>query len=354
MANVLVTGGAGFIGSFIVDELIKEGHFVRILDNLEPQVHAGKIPNYLAKKAEFVKGDVSNYSDFSKALDNIQIVFHEAALVGIEPSMKNVKKFVAANSLGTSILLDLIVNGDFNVKKIIVPSSVGIYGEGLYSCERCGERKSEFRGNEQLKNTSWDLVCSKCKIPMKPISVPEDKPASISNVYALTKFDQESMCMSVGKKYGMPVVVLRYFNVYGPRQSEINPYSGVITKFVSNILSSNPLKLYEDGNQSRDFINVQDVVRSNILAMKSNKANFEIFNVGTGKGATIRNIAEILLEITGSDSRIVVTNEYRNGDVRHCTADTTKIKKLLGFEPEIGLRAGLAEVIDWHKNKKNN
>ena len=192
--------------------------------------------------------------------------------MGIEPSMNNVKKFVATNSLGTSILLDLIVKGNFNVKKIIVPSSVGIYGEGTYVCEICGDKKSEFRSNEQLKNSSWDLMCSKCKTAMKPIPVPEDKHNSISNIYALTKFDQETMCMSVGKKYGIPVVVLRYFNVYGPRQSKINPYSGVITKFVDNILSSKPLKLYEDGNQSRDFINVHDAVQSNILAMKSNKA----------------------------------------------------------------------------------
>lgn len=350
MSNILVTGGAGFIGSFIVDELIRQGHFVRILDNLEPQVHAGKIPPYLNKKAEFVKGDVGNYSDFSKALKDIQIVFHEAALVGIEPSMRNIKKFVAANSLGTSTLLDLAINGNFKVEKIIVPSSVGIYGEGLYVCAKCGEKKSEFRSNEQLKNSSWDLMCPKCKLAMKPIPVPEDKPSSISNVYALTKFDQESMCMSIGKKYGIPVTVLRYFNVYGPRQSAINPYSGVITKFIGNILSSKPLKLYEDGNQSRDFINVHDIVSSNILAMKSNKANFEIFNAGTGKGTTVNKIAETLLEITGADSRIIVTNEYRDGDIRHCTADATKIRKMLGFEPKIDLKTGLMEVVDWYKN----
>ena len=324
------------------------------MDNLEPQIHAGKIPSYLNKKAEFVKGDVSNYLDFSKVLDNIDIVFHEAALVGIGPSMNNVRKFVETNSLGTSVLLDLAVNGDFDIKKIMIPSSVGVYGEGITICKECGEKKSEFRSSEQLANLSWEPMCQKCKMVMTLVPVPEDKPNSISNIYTLTKFDQESMCMLVGKKYGIPVAVLRYFNVYGPRQSTINPYSGAITKFIDNILSHKPLKLYEDGNQSRDFINVQDIVQSNILAMKSNKANFEIFNVGTGKGTTIKKIAETLLEITGSDSKISVTNEYRDGDIRHCTADIIKIRKMLGFEPKINLNTGLMEVVNWHKNKKDN
>src|SRR3989338_4804754 len=232
MSNVLVTGGAGFIGSFIADKLVEKGHFVRIFDSLEPQIHGGKIPAYLNKKAEFAKGDVRNISEFSDALDNIDIVFHEAALVGIEPSFLDPKKFVEVNSLGTANLMHLIRNGKHDVKKVIIPGTVGIYGEGGYLCGKCGERKSEFRGSEELSNSSWEIKCEKCNTAMKPIPVPEDKPFSVSNIYSLTKLDQEIMCMAVGRKYGIPVTVLRYFNVYGPRQSTINPYSGVITKLI--------------------------------------------------------------------------------------------------------------------------
>lgn len=352
MSNILVTGGAGFIGSFIVDELVKQGHFVRIFDNLEPVIHKGEIPSYLNNEAEFIKGDVRNYAELKGALEDIDIVFHEAALVGIEPSLKEPKKFLEANSLGTANLFDIIIKKDFDVKKVIVPSSVGIYGEGLYVCEECGERKSEFRSSEQLKKLSWDLKCSKCNKIMKPLDVPEEKPPSISNVYSMTKFDQEIMSISIGKKYGLPVAVLRYFNVFGPRQSVINPYSGVITKFIDNILSGKPVNLFEDGNQSRDFVNVLDIVQANILAMKNNNANFEVFNVGTGKGTTIKEIAETLMGTMGADLKSTITNEYRGGDVRHCTADITKIKRILGFSPKIELKTGLKQVVEWQKNKR--
>ena len=354
MSNVLVTGGAGFIGSFIVDGLVKKGHFVRIFDNLSDHVHQGKIPSYLNKKAEFVKGDVRNYSEFSKALEDIDIVFHEASLVGIEPSMSNIAGFVSTNSLGTANLLDIIVNKNFNIKKIIIPGSVAIYGESVYVCDKCGERKSEFRRSEQLAKKQWELRCSKCDKEMKVLNIPEDKEPYLNNIYSLTKYEQEVMCMSIGKKYGVPVTVLRYFNVYGPRQSIINPYSGVITKFVDNLLANKAIKIYEDGNQSRDFINVHDVAQSNILAMENSKADFEIFNVGTGEGTTIKKIAETLIELMNINSEPVITNEYRSGDMRHCTADITKIKKVLGFKPQIDLKTGLKQVIEWQKSKDRN
>ena len=351
MSNILVTGGAGFIGSFIVDELVKQGHFVRIFDNLQHQVHGGKIPSYLNNEAEFVKGDVRDYSDFSKALEDIDIVFHEASLVGIEPSMKDVKEFVDINCSGTSNLLDIIIKKDLNIKKIIIPGSVAIYGESVYECEGCGERKSEFRSSEQISKKLWVVRCSKCNKEMKELSIPEDKEPNLNNIYSLTKYDQEVMCLAVGKEYGIPATVLRYFNVYGPRQSAINPYSGVITKFVNNILANKDIQLFEDGKQSRDFVSVHDVVLANILAMKNSKGNYESFNVGTGKATTIQKIADTLIELMNTDIKPIITGKHRVGDIRNCTADIIKIKNLLGYEPKVDLKTGLKEVIEWHKNK---
>lgn len=351
MNNILVTGGAGFIGSFIADELVKQGHFVRIFDNLEPRIHGEKIPSYLNKKAEFIKGDVRDYSDFSKALEDIDIVFHEASLVGIEPSMKDVKEFIDINCSGTANLLDIIIKKDIDIKKIIVPGSVAIYGEAIYVCGECGERKSEFRSSKQLRKKLWGVYCPKCNKEMKAINIPEDKKPYLNNIYSLTKYDQEVMCLSVGKEHGIPVTALRYFNVYGPRQSAINPYSGVITKFINNILANKDIQLFEDGGQSRDFVNIHDVVQANILAMNNSKGNFESFNVGTGEATTIRKIADTLMGLMNADIKFVITEEHRAGDIRNCTADITKIKNLLGYEPEVDLKTGLKEVIEWHKNK---
>lgn len=352
MSNILVTGGAGFIGSFIVDELIKKGHSVRIFDNLANHVHKGKIPSYLNKEAEFMKGDIRDYDNFSKALQDIDIVFHEASLVGIEPSMKDINEFVGTNSLGTANLLDIIVKKNLNIKKIIIPGSVAIYGESIYVCDNCAETKSEFRSDEQLKKKIWDLMCTKCDKEMKVVNIPENKEPYLNNIYSLTKYEQEVMSIVVGKKYGIPVTSLRYFNVYGPRQSVINPYSGVITKFVDSILSNKPINVFEDGNQSRDFVSVHDIMQANILAMESSKADYEAFNVGTGIGTSIKKIAEMIIEIMNPDSKLNITNEYRSGDMRHCTADITKIKTALGFKPEIDLMKGLKEVVEWYKENK--
>ena len=349
MSNVLVTGGAGFIGSFIVDALIKEGHAVRILDNLEHSIHGGKVPTYLNGQAEFQKGDVTDAADVEKALDNIDVVFHEAALVGIEPSMKDPKKFMNTNSLGTANLLSLLIRKNFGVKKVIVPSTVGIYGEGDYSCQKCGTIASEFRKAQQLKKSLWEAACPKCNSEMVPVRVKESKPVSISNVYSLSKFDQEVLCQSVGRSYGIPVVALRYFNVYGPRQSSINPYSGVITKFVGNALEGKPMIMFEDGGQTRDFISVHDIARANLLAMKSSKGDFKSFNVGTGKGTSIRKIAETIKDASKSSSEIVVSGKYREGDIRHCTADGTFIEKTLGFRAQMDLKEGLGEVVEWYR-----
>jgi len=352
MSNVLVTGGAGFIGSFIVDRLVKQGHFVRIFDNLEPRVHDGRVPSYLNKEAEFIRGDVRNYSELSKALDNVDIVFHEASLVGIEPSMKDPKDFVDTNVLGTSNLMDIIIKKNLNIKKIILPGTVAIYGEGVCVCGKCGQKKSEFRSDAQLKKQDWEIKCDECGTDMKPIGISESKTPFLNNLYSLTKFDQEKICQSLGKKYGIPVAVLRYFNVYGPRQSPTNPYSGVVTRFINEILAGKQISIFEDGNQSRDFVNVHDIAEANMLAMESSKANFGAFNVGMGLGTSVERIAKILSEVMGAELKPTITNSYRAGDMRHCTADISKIRNVLGFKPRVGLKEGLIEVVEWYRNNK--
>lgn len=346
MSNILVTGGAGFIGSFIVDELINKGHKVRIFDNLEPRIHAGKIPSYLNRKAEFVNGDVRNYEDFYAALKGIDTVFHEASLVGIEPGIKEPKKFVDVNTGGTANLFDIIIQKKLNVRKVIFPSSVGVYGEGVSKCCQCGFTSSRARTLDELKKHEWDLKCPGCGKVVEHCDVSEEKSVSVANIYSMTKLDQEVISLSVGRAYKIPVVCLRYFNVYGPRQSIINPYSGVITRFIDNILNGKRIIAYEDGRQTRDFINVHDIVSANILAMENEKMDYGIFNVGSGKGMTIKEIAQVIIDLTGSDAELEISNNYREGDIRHCTANISKISRL-GFKPRVDFREGLKEIIEW-------
>jgi len=353
MSNkILVTGGAGFIGSFLVDKLIEEGHFVRILDNLDQQVHQGKMPDYINKKAEFIKGDVRNTADLKKAFEGIEIVFHEAAAVGVGQSMYQIKQYVDTNSLGTANLLDFIVNKNNNIKKIIVAASMSSYGEGVYECSSCGRVKPALRTEEQMKREEWELKCPKCRKILKPVPIKEEDQQNCNSIYAITKKDQEDMVLNIGKSYGIPAVALRYFNVYGPRQSLSNPYTGVAAIFMSRIKNNNKPVIYEDGLQTRDFISVHDIVEANILAMNHSNANYEVFNVGTGKPISIKKIAEILARLYGKDITPEITNKFRKGDVRHCFADISKIKNKLGWEPKISFEQGMKELIGWSRNVK--
>ena len=233
--KILVTGGAGFIGSFIVDRLVEEGHDVRIFDNLEPQVHHNRIPSYLNKNAEFVKGDVLNYNALKNALQDIEVVFHEAAIVGVGQSMYEISRYSNANTMGTANLLDILVNTENNVKKILLASSMSTYGEGSYLCEKCGLVNPGLREEKQMERHDWELYCPNCKKKLKPENTKESKAQEVTSIYATTKKTQEDMVINIGKSYGIPAVALRYFNVYGPRQSLSNPYTGVAAIFMSRI-----------------------------------------------------------------------------------------------------------------------
>ncbi len=347
MSNkVLVTGGAGFIGSYLTDRLVEQGHDVRIFDNLTHQVHQGKLPGYLNKRAEFIKRDVSDYSSLKKAIEGIEFIFHFAARVGIGQSMYQVKDFVEANTIGTANLMDILANTNHNIKKLIVAGSFTIYGEGSYKCQNCGIVEPKLRSEEQLKNKEWEMNCPKCGKTAVPVPITEEKSPNPTSIYAITKKDQEDICMSIGKSYGIPTVVLRYPLVYGPRQSLNNPYTGVITIFINRLMNNKSPVLYEDGLQTRDFVYVHDVVSANILAMKSPAFNYQTFNIGTGKATSIKQVAELLAKMMKKNIKPEITHQYRKGDVRHCIADFTKVKKL-GFEPKFNISKGLQEVIEW-------
>lgn len=342
--KILVTGGAGFIGSHLVDTLVKDGHDIVVLDNLEPQVHHSK-PDYLNPNARYVFDDVRNIQALKSALEDVEIVFHEAALVGIGQSMYHIKRYVDANSVGTANLLDVIVNGNFGIKKIIVASSMSIYGEGAYLCENCGSAFPVLRPKEQLEKREWEFKC-RCGRTLKPSPTTENKLLNPTSIYAITKKDQEDMFITVGKAYGIPAVALRYFNVYGTRQSLNNPYTGVCAIFSSQIKNNNQPFIFEDGMQSRDFVSVHDIARANILAMNNSKANYETFNVGTGEKTTILEIARLLAKLYGKNLMPKITSKFREGDIRHCYADITKIRRV-GFEPAVNLEDGLKELVEW-------
>jgi len=351
--NVLVTGGAGFIGSFVVDELVKNGHRVRILDNLEQQVHRGRPPVYLNRHAELLEGDMRAVDDLQKALQGIDVVFHLAAAVGVGQSMHRVSHYVHTNTLGTANLLDLLVNSDHKVRKVIVAASMSSYGEGSYACSSCGIVYPPLRTVEQMSQQRWELYCPDCESILTPTATDESKPQRCNTIYAFTKKSQEDMALLVAGAYGIPTVAARFFNVYGPRQSLSNPYTGVAAIFVSRIKNGNQPVVYEDGLQTRDFISVHDVVRALVLMMDKNKADYEVFNVGSGTPVTIKSVAEKLAQVCGSAISPAITGEFRKGDVRHCYADITKIQAKLGFRPETSFEQGVGELIEWSRSAES-
>lgn len=347
--KILVTGGAGFVGSHLVDELTKK-HEVIIYDNLEPQVHKN-IPDYLNSSAEFVREDIRNRTKLKGALADCEVVFHQAAMVGVGQSMYQIERYMDVNTMGTAKLLDILANEEHDVKKLIVASSMSIYGEGKYECSECGIIYPLLRSNEQLKKKEWEMKCPSCGKIIKPVPTDENKPLQPTSIYAISKKDQEEMCLAVGKAYGIPTVALRYFNIYGPRQALSNPYTGVCAIFSSRIKNGNPPIIFEDGLQTRDFISVHDIVEANLLVMEKSTANYEVFNVGTGKPVSILDIANTLSKLYGKAPRPEIVNKFRAGDIRHCFASISKIQNL-GFKPLFSFEDGMRELVEWGKTQE--
>ena len=348
--KVLVTGGAGFIGSFIVDRCVEKGHEVTIFDNLDPQVHVnGTPPDYLNKEARFLKGDVRNYDILSRAVEEAEIIFHEAGAVGVGQSQYQIKKYVDINTGGTANLLDILVNTNNKVQKLILSASMSSYGEGVYHCETCGPVRPQLRPVAQMEKGEWEVKCPHCEKETRPVPTDESAVQHCNSIYAFTKKDQEDMVMNIGTVYSLPVVSLRYFNTYGPRQSLSNPYTGVTAIFMSRIKNGHSPVIYEDGLQTRDFISVYDIVEANMLAMEKEEANYNIFNVGSGKPIPIKEIAETLAVMYEKDIEPEITYTFRKGDIRHCYADISNIQNKLNFAPKVDFKTGVANLIEWSR-----
>src|SRR5919201_4273147 len=281
--RILVTGGAGFVGSHTVDALLERGHEVRILDSLTPQVHSDGAPEYLAAHAEVVKGDMRDLDAVRRALDGIEVVYPLAAAVGVGQSMYEIAQYMGANTQGTANLLQALLDSKARVEKLVVASSMSIYGEGEYRCRNCGVVAPSPRSVAQLATKHWETLCPNCAAVLEPVPTRESKPLQCTSIYALSKKDQEEMTLLFGRTYGIPVVALRYFNIYGPRQALSNPYTGVAAIFASRLMNNNSPLVFEDGQQRRDFVSVDDVVAAKLLAMDRQEANGMAVNIGSGE-----------------------------------------------------------------------
>jgi dTDP-L-rhamnose 4-epimerase len=353
--HILVTGGAGFIGSFLVDALLERGHSVRIYDALVPQVHGDEqaVPDYLNPEAEFIKGDVRDRDALGRALRGIDVVYHLAAAVGVGQSMYEIQYYTDVNTLGGAVLLDLVANTEHSVRKMIVASSMSIYGEGQYRCQEHGAVYPRLRSEEQLKARDWEMKCPHCGRDVEPVPTDENKPLYPTSIYAITKRDHEEMFLSTGVAYGIPAVALRFFNTYGPRQALSNPYTGVMAIFSGRLLNDQPPVIYEDGEQARDFIHVSDIVQGLLLAMERPEADNEVFNLGTGVPTSIGHVARLLSQhLTDGRVEPQILNRFRAGDIRTCYADLSKARDLLGFEPRVPLEEGLDDLLAWVKQQQ--
>lgn len=344
--RILITGGAGFIGSHLADALLDRGYSVRALDLLAPQVH-GKTearPDYLNEDVELVVGDVRDRAVVDQVLDGVDAVFHFAAAVGVGQSMYEIEQYTSVNNLGTAVLLQALLKRP--VQRLVVASSMSVYGEGRYRSNGTVYGDVE-RSVQHLRRGHWEPMASSGD-PLIPLATPETKPPILSSIYALSKYDQERMCMMIGTAYGFDAVALRFFNVYGTRQALSNPYTGVLAIFASQLLNDKPPLVFEDGNQRRDFVSVHDVVQACTLALEVPEAAGEVFNVGSGKSFTIIEIAERLARVIGKPHlQPEVTGKYRVGDIRHCYADISKARQILGYEPRVSLDDGLRELAAW-------
>ncbi|HEU5452963.1 MAG TPA: NAD-dependent epimerase/dehydratase family protein [Terriglobales bacterium] len=345
--KILITGGAGFLGSHLADALVKRGDSVRIFDSLSPQVHPGGMPEYLVREVEFVRGDMRDSEAVRDAVRGVDVIFHLAAAVGVGQSMYEITHYMGVNTQGTANLLQVLLDTKIPIQKLVVASSMSIYGEGKYRCESCADVAPPPRDNAQLKQKQWETLCPNCRSVLAPVATDESKPLQATSIYALSKKDQEEMVLLFGRTYGLPTVALRYFNIYGTRQALSNPYTGVAAIFASRLLNQRAPLVFEDGRQRRDFVSVHDVVQANILAMERDEANGMALNVGSGEPVTIQQVATVLATALGSKIPADITGRYRAGDIRHCFADISAAERVLGYQPKVRFAEGIRELVQW-------
>jgi dTDP-L-rhamnose 4-epimerase len=344
--RILITGGAGFIGSHIADSLLRRGYRVRAFDSLLPQVHgdAGVRPDYLGGAVELLEGDVRDPLRLRSALQGVDAVYHFAAMVGVGQSMYEVSRYTAVNNLGTAVLLEALIERP--VERLIVASSMSVYGEGLYRSASGRTVSGVERGLEQLKRGEWELRDDSGIL--EPMPTPESKTPSLASVYALSKYDQERMCLLIGAAYGIPTMALRFFNVYGPRQALSNPYTGVLAIFASRLLNGQRPLVFEDGNQRRDFVSVYDVAEACCLALEGRSADGGVFNIGSGRDISVIELAHCLARELGKPwLEPEIAGKYRVGDIRHCFADISHARNCLGYAPKVSMSEGIADLAGW-------
>ena len=344
--TVLITGGGGFIGSHVTTELLRAGYHVRVLDSLVTQVHGDKPgrPEYLHEEAEFILGDVRNPEAVDEALAGVDAVYHFVALVGVGQSMYQISEYTSVNNLGTAVLLERLVKQP--VSKLIVASSMSIYGEGLYLTAAGQPCTNAIRTTRQLKAHQWEMLGSD-GLPLTPVPTPETKQPSLASVYALSKYDQEQMCLMVGRAYGVPTVALRFFNAYGPFQSLSNPYTGVLAIFASRLMNGQRPIIFEDGEQLRDFVSVYDIARACRLALEVGEARDMVFNVGSGEKISVKEVARKLAKVLGKKIEPEITANCRVGDIRHCFPDISKAQDILKYRPQVSLEDGMVDLAEW-------
>lgn len=346
--KILITGGAGFIGSHLADELLRHGYQVRALDCLLPQVHGPDAarPAYLNGEVELIKGDVRDAAAVKKAVHGVDAVFHLAAMVGVGQSMYEIERYTSVNNSGTAVLLEAVAQAG-HVSKLVVASSMSIYGEGRYLDSNGNHYDNLQRPVQQLQAGKWELHNGTSE-PLTPVPTPESKTPSLASVYALSKYDQERMSIIVGNSYRVPVVALRFFNVYGTRQALSNPYTGALAIFASRFLNNKPPRIFEDGLQKRDFVSVSDVTTACRLALEVDQNEAQVFNIGSGASINVLEVLDRLARVLGCEHiQPEITRTYRAGDIRHCFADISAAQRILGYQPETSFEDGLGELAEW-------
>jgi dTDP-L-rhamnose 4-epimerase len=351
--DVLVTGGAGFIGSHLVDRLVARGDRVRVLDNLEPQVHGpgAQRPAHLSTEAELIVGDIRDRAVVADLVKKSDAVVHLAAAVGLAQSMYEIERFVDVNARGTAILLEAVTQGS-HVGKIVVASSMSLYGEGRCHCASCGPFDPALRSPSQLERKDFEVRCPRCGAVAETAPTPEDARLAPTTVYAVTKRDQEELVLQTAPAYGIRAVALRLFNVYGTRQSLSNPYTGVAAIFSSRLRNGAPPLVFEDGRQTRDFTHVSDVVEAFVRALDDPSIDGQALNVGGGRPHTLLDLGALLAREMGVEWKPQITASFRKGDIRHCTADHRRLESALGFRPRVELAEGVRELVEWMRDQR--
>lgn len=355
--NILITGGAGFIGSRLAIDLINRGHNVRVLDCLAPQIH-GEFPEKsslflsIKDKVEFIRGSVTNLDDLKLALADMDTVVHLAAETGTGQSMYAIQHYSDVNIGGTSLLLDLIANEQLPIKKIVVASSRAVYGEGKYYCNDHGFVFPASRAAKNMENGDFSVHCPVCGLSAELAATDEETPVKPSSVYGVTKLTQEQLVLNVGESLGISAIAFRYQNVYGPGQSLSNPYTGILSIFSTRIRNNSDINIFEDGKESRDFVYIDDVVSITADAVEYEKPIVDVFNVGSGIASDVLTIANTLQELLNINVPTKVSGQFRVGDIRHNFADLTKAKEVLGFEPTVTIEEGLYRFVEWVKSEQ--